>query len=511
MKLRYQLLVSLLAFASSALILHADSSEPSKKDNAKKEEKQEDKKKNEGEDKEKEKEKPKTEEVKKKHIRIELSLKGYFEDPDAIPISISTKNWSELKVTTPPIQGIKVKKGEPLLKFELEKIKQRLDSLNSDLSVIDLDREILTTEVKLAETLAPMEKKELDRMENYVRQDFERFKKIDLPYEIKAAAMTLKSYRDSLAYATEEFNQLKKMYEADDLTEETEEIILQRTKNQVDRAKFLLEGAIKRNEKFNEVLLPREVVSIEDAYDRKKLSMATARKILPVELKKKKLELQKLEKEKSKLLRVRKELEFDLKQMNPDSPATGILYWGTFKRGKWSGTTIFEPKLRKAGLIKPHEEFLTVSPNKRTQVRIQLPEKYLDEVHEGMKGKIVRVIQTDQKLEASLTKIGDIPINPGLYDLTVDVVIPEDQQSPLPGSLANLKVVLYEKANALTLPSSTIFSEDADPDSKFVYLPSKNGKTKKKKVKVGKKSGDRIEILNGIRLGAKVLSEKPKS
>ena len=164
MKLRYQLLVSLLAFASSALILDADSSEPSKKDNAKKEEKQEDKKKNEGEDKEKEKEKPKTEEVKKKHIRIELSLKGYFEDPDAIPISISTKNWSELKVTTPPIQGKKVKKCEPLLKFELEKIKQRLDSLNSDLSVIDLDREMLTPEFILADTLASMEKKELHRM-----------------------------------------------------------------------------------------------------------------------------------------------------------------------------------------------------------------------------------------------------------------------------------------------------------------------------------------------------------
>ena len=104
---------------------------------------------------------------------------------------------------------------------------------------------------------------------------------IDLPYEKKAAAMTLKSYRDSLAYATEELNQLKKMYEADDLTEETEEIILQRTKNQVDRAKFLLEGAIKRDKQFNEVVVPREVISIEDAYDRKKLSMATIRKILP--------------------------------------------------------------------------------------------------------------------------------------------------------------------------------------------------------------------------------------
>ena len=257
--------------------------------------------------------------------------------------------------------------------------------------------------------------------------------------------------------------------------------------------------------------VPREIISIEDAYDRKKLSMATIRKILPVELKKKKIELQKLEEERSKLLRIRKELEFDLKQMSPHSPLAGILYWGTFKRGKWSGTTSFEPKLRKAGMVKPHEEFLTVSPNERTQVRIQLPEKYLDEVQSGMKGKIQRVTHTGQKLEASVTKIEEIPINPGLYDMKVEVVIPEDQNIPLPGTLAELKVVVYEQANAITLPSSAVFGEDSDPDSKFVYLPLKNGKAKKKKIEVGKRSGERIEILKGIRLGTKVLAEKPKS
>ena len=513
MKIGYQLLLTLLAFASPALILNAESPEICKDGNEtkteKKDEKKESKEKEKG--KEKEKEKPKTEEVKKKHIRIELSLKGYFEDPDAIPISIATKNWGDLKVTTSPVQGEKVKKGDVLLQLDTDKIKQRLETLGAELSLIELDRQILSTEVKLAETLAPLKKEELDRLEGYVKQDFERFKSVDLPYEKKAAAMSLKSYHDSLAYATEELNQLKKMYEADDLTEETEEIILQRTENQVERSKFQLEGAIERNKEFNEVLIPREVVSIKDAYERKKLSMATIRKILPVELKKKKLELQKLEEERSKLVRVKKELEFDVKQMSPHSPATGILYWGTFKRGKWSGTTSFEPKLRKAGMIKPHEEFLTVSLNKRTQVRIQLPEKYLDDVHAGMKGKIERVTHTNQKLEACLTKIEDIPINPGLYDLTVEVVIPEDQELPLPGTLGNLKVVIYEKPNALTLPSSTVFSEDADPDSKFVYLPSKNGKTRKKNVEVGKRFGDRIEILNGIRLGTKVLSEKPKS
>ena len=51
-------------------------------------------------------------------------------------------------------------------------------------------------------------------------------------------------------------------------------------------------------------------------------------------------------------------------------------------------------------MIKPHEEFLTVSPNKRTQVRIQLPEKYLADVQTGMKGKIEELTHTGQKLEA---------------------------------------------------------------------------------------------------------------
>ena len=50
--------------------------------------------------------------------------------------------------------------------------------------------------------------------------------------------MSLKSSEQYLAYAAEELNQLKKMYEADDLTEETEEIILQRAQYQYERAKF---------------------------------------------------------------------------------------------------------------------------------------------------------------------------------------------------------------------------------------------------------------------------------
>ena len=95
-------------------------------------------------------------------------------------------------------------------------------------------------EIKLAEELAPLQKAELDRFEDYAREDYKRYNNIYLPFDRRSTAMSLKYYEDSLAYAAEELKQLKKMYEADDLTEETEEIILQRAQNQYDRAKFSL-------------------------------------------------------------------------------------------------------------------------------------------------------------------------------------------------------------------------------------------------------------------------------
>ena len=108
MKIGTILLLALMILGSGFAHLHAELPSRCKAEdgNATKEEKKE-----KEVEKKNEKEKPKTVEAQKKHIRIELSLKGYFEDPDAVSISIPTKNWAELKVTEPPVQGKRVKKA----------------------------------------------------------------------------------------------------------------------------------------------------------------------------------------------------------------------------------------------------------------------------------------------------------------------------------------------------------------------------------------------------------------
>ena len=107
------------------------------------------------------------------------------------------------------------------MELDMEKIRTHIQFLTHDLNIMEINKEILQAEIKLAEELAPLEKAEIDRFENYVKEDFNRYKNIYLPFDKKSADLNLKASEQYLAYAAEELNQLKKMYEADDLTEET--------------------------------------------------------------------------------------------------------------------------------------------------------------------------------------------------------------------------------------------------------------------------------------------------
>ena len=79
----------------------------------------------------------------KKTIRNTITLNGFIEDPDAIPISINTQNWTDIRISTPPTHGKEVKKGEVVLELDMEKIRNHLQFLSHDLNILDINKEIL--------------------------------------------------------------------------------------------------------------------------------------------------------------------------------------------------------------------------------------------------------------------------------------------------------------------------------------------------------------------------------
>ena len=453
----------------------------------------------------------KTIKIEKKHIKKILSVNGFFEDPDAVPFSVETRVWNELKVIQSPDHGNFVKKNEQVVSLETEKLSQKLNGMKHELKILSLDGDILSNELTRDEKVNKIELAELTRIEKYNQRVHSHFKELDLPYEKKSAINELKRYEENLLYMVEELNQLKKMYESDDLTEETEEIIITRTQNDVNRYKFALEGAKMRKNKRLSLEIPKMESDKQDLFQKQNLSLKTDKINKPLALNKKKLEMQKILENKKNLITEIEKLEIDATELKALSPISGTLFLGTFQRGKWTGVKPFEPKLKKGGILKQHEEFATICPLKRIRARINIPEKNYADFINVKTGILKSTINPDTEINCELEKVSRFPISPEHYDLAIDVEVPESMPLPLPGTSCTFDVITYEKKNASTLPDSSVFKEDHDPKLRFVYVLSPQGKPIKKRIKVGKTSGLSIEILSGLKPFQEVLKDQPEN
>ena len=113
------------------------------------------------------------------------------------------------------------------------------------------------------------------------------------------------------------------------------------------------------------------------------------------------------------------------------------------------------------------------------------------------------------EIDCKIKKISKFPISPNVFDLILDVNLPNGSAAPVPGNSCSLEIVTYEKKNALSLPVSSVFKEDHDAELRFVYILSPRGKPIKKRIKVGKTSGLSIEVLSGLKPSQEVLKDKP--
>ena len=84
------------------------------------------------------------------------------------------------------------------------------------------------------------------------------------------------------------------MYKADDITEETEEIVLKRARDSVEKAKFMVEYAKLNHDQALKFAIPRMEVTVKESARRKSLDWEKNKVELPLAVQKQRLELEKL-------------------------------------------------------------------------------------------------------------------------------------------------------------------------------------------------------------------------
>src|SRR5690606_30596542 len=114
------------------------------------------------------------------------------------------------------------------------------------------------------------------------RREYEQYTDVDRERMVKQLELRMKSSEQQVENIREELAQLEKMYKSDDLTEETEEIVLKRQRNQLEQAEFFLESSRTSYERAKEYDLPEADIAqkealevMEMAFDRAKTSLET--------------------------------------------------------------------------------------------------------------------------------------------------------------------------------------------------------------------------------------------
>lgn len=451
--------------------------------------------------------KPATVEVKRQRLKVEATFDGVFEAQQMAELVLRPAEWQGLTVMHAVEHGKAVRRGDVIVALELDKIDRALADLRTELRLNELSLKQAEEELRAIEALAPIDLAAAERANKQTREDFELYKSVFRPMNVRSAEMMMKLADFRLQNAEEEMEQLEKMYKADDLTEETEKIVLKRAQMQLevarfnrDIAKIQFEDAMKRD-------IPRSDVRAEEASRRADITWQRTRVLAPVSLEKQRLEVEKL-----RVARTRSEERFaklsaDREQMTVRAPIDGVVYYGACDRGRW-GATLGE-QLQRGAVVQPNKVFATVVQPRPLAVRINVPEKQLINARVGMKATIKPASLPEIRLDGIVDRVASVPHGSGLFDAKITLAADRSAESLMPGMTGEVKIAAYDNRDAIVVPAAAVGTDEDDDRKHFVYLIV-DGKPKKQPIEIGRKTDKLVEVISGVTLGQQVLAETPK-
>lgn len=443
----------------------------------------------------------------KGRFEVVYEVKGDFDPLDATVVQVKPEAWVQpLEIVRVVPHGTRVNAGDALVEFDTEKLDRAIADLELDLAIGEKTLEIARRELPVTEALQPLELAEAERETLAASEDLARFLAIGRTFAEESARFRLKASEEQLKYSREELRQLEKMYKDKDLTEETEEMILQRTRFEVESGEFNLRRAGIDTEAALAFEVPRKEAALKDAAEKSKLGLEKARATSAIALEQKRLALKKAERDRLEALRKMRDLQQDRAGIPLKAPRSGIVYYGKQHDGAWSTAAVAAKAQVGQGVPVGDLVFTVVDPE-RVAFRVRVDEKDLHLLAAGLKGRVELSGFPDAEAAITLDSATTVPRD-GKVDARFAVTVPAGGIKPLPGMTGSARCQVYSRPDAVTLPASAIFRDD--DGKRIVWLPGKDGAAPEKRVvKTGRTSAGKTEILEGIAAGDVVRSSRP--
>lgn len=423
--------------------------------------------------------------------------------PDAaLPISVEAKQWGAFTIAEIVPHGSAVKKDQVLVRFEDEEFLKKLRDAESAATASKLTQANAEAEFDTAEKFLPMQLQIAKIKAEEAGEAWEYFKKVRCEADITRANLMLKQSELRLDGEREELKQLEKMYKADDVTENTEEIIMKRQRESVKAAEIGLALTKISHQRQMEVSLPREAVALEREAGNSAIGFKEQEQNIPRSLELKRIALEDARVGAKRGAENLAKLQAEKGQFVIKAPADGWFYYGTMQDGRWApGDPTKAPAVMvPVGTRRP---FAVVVPGSAKMVLESAADEATAHLLKADSAGFASFTgRVDSSFPVKISSVSATPSIDGRYRVTLSGQFPADV--PLvAGMTASAQVIAYHKDAALTVPVKALNA--TDDGGWEVEIEEAEGKTKRVPVKRGMTFGDKVEILSGLADGQSVI------
>lgn len=435
-----------------------------------------------------------------------VKLDGVLLPSSGQALKIELDRWAEMKILDVKEQGAAVKKGEAVVSLDLEGIDRKIadNKVAAELRSLALknaERDLANLKVSTAWKLE-VAKRNFER----TKEDLNYFKEVGRPLSEESTVRSVERTKRGLENQEEELRQLLKMYEEDDLTEETEEIILKRQKNAVDDSKYMVRRMEISAKHTLEVELPRQAVDLEQGFKDAELTWSSQSEILPRALEQKSLEVEKLRVEDQRAREAEAEIVADRGKMEQVSPVAGRVYYGEINDGRWIPATAAK-FMKVGGLVPSKAIYATVVPETAAmELHAFAGEGDIAGVQKAKVGYFSPTVAPRKRIPLTLKSADVYPGVDGKFHVELVPSAEELKKQALVAGM-NGKITLISKRveNALVVPTGALKEES---DGSFtVKIKLADGASESRTVVPGTEAHGKIEIVSGLEAGQVVLVE----
>jgi len=436
---------------------------------------------------------PETSAVKRGSLSITVDAQGAFEPVDAFEVRIRPKAYSgEMLINSIAGNGAVVKKGDVLLEIDQASIKRMVSASENDLRNARASETKAQADAKIAEegdaTLLHQQQETLKESEDALKW----FETTDGPQYLKIVDLTIQQYDDQVRDASDELEQLKKMYKSEELTNATADVVVRQAVRKLEIAQQQVAMMKERGVKAREFTYPMLHGHFKDAADMARQQFAlfqTAQTQAKVQrqtgLVASKASVAAAELRDS-------ELKADLEKLTIRAPEDGVVYYGQIVSGNWQGG---DPKTLRVGeRATPQTVLMTLCTPGKLRLVVDLAESRYFAVKSGQKASISPVAYPELKYEG-LCEPDQRTSGGGNYPM--HVATGQLDSRVLPGMKANIHMEVPLVDNALLVPTTAV------SDSK-VWVKTAAGE-ESRTVLTGRTDGKSIEVLSGVKEGDEVL------